>query len=614
MMLTEEGKKATITKAHWPRNAAVLWDREARIDRVFGSGVPEDEKEEKGRTVTAPLQRRAAAVPVSWPTATSPSALIGPQHRFQLLPSFRFDPATKRWRHTAASGADGDPTPLSEQLQLTCVSYNVLDDRHPVGALHCATRWPLLLELLRSKDADVIALQEVTPRFLFLLVNEPWVRASYHVTDMQEAWPARHAEKLSPTVDPSGQVLLSKRPPSAVFYREQAYNKQLITAFHLPNGRVLCISNLHLTSDYHRVNTSLRQEQLNALADACPWAAPDGRLVDVLMMGDTNMVEREPIPADYIDCTEGGALTFDPQSNSLAASTSRSGRSARVDRMLMRMSVPSSSGAVWACTASEVIGREKVLDRTSDSELHLSDHFGIVCRFEFRTASLTENADLICRDPPVHTSAVVILPPASVCEPLQAIRERHDPAFRRWPPHINLLWGFVDEQRLDHASAVLRSVCARLAPFSISLGSLALFRHRQSSTVFASLDDPSGLVHHLQATLQAAFPLCNEQSGHAADGFHPHCTVAKVQSRPEQQMRQWAATAAAWSQQPFEVADVAILVRSGDQPFRVWDRIPLTAQGAAAVVDRGGPEVLRLSKYRVRLTPPQGWTRSTTKW
>jgi hypothetical protein len=38
----------------------------------------------------------------------------------------------------------------------------------------------------------------------------------------------------------------------------------------------------------------------------------------------------------------------------------------------------------------------------------------------------------------VVTSALAVLPPKSEWGPIQAVREKHDKAFERWPPHINL--------------------------------------------------------------------------------------------------------------------------------------------------------------------------------
>ena len=40
-------------------------------------------------------------------------------------------------------------------------------------------------------------------------------------------------------------------------------------------------------------------------------------------------------------------------------------------------------------------------------------------------------------------------------EQIQAIREKHDPAFTRWPPHINIAFPFLPPQRFQQVSEVL---------------------------------------------------------------------------------------------------------------------------------------------------------------
>ena len=57
-----------------------------------------------------------------------------------------------------------------EVKQLTFVTYNVLAD--PV---RLDERAPLLLELLKDSNADVIALQEVVPWFVKRLAREKWI-------------------------------------------------------------------------------------------------------------------------------------------------------------------------------------------------------------------------------------------------------------------------------------------------------------------------------------------------------------------------------------------------------------------------------------------------------
>ncbi|KAF2815858.1 uncharacterized protein BDZ99DRAFT_376368 [Mytilinidion resinicola] len=42
-----------------------------------------------------------------------------------------------------------------------------------------------------------------------------------------------------------------------------------------------------------------------------------------------------------------------------------------------------------------------------------------------------------------YKSALVLLPPSSIVAPIESIRQKHDKHFRRWPPHINLIYPFL---------------------------------------------------------------------------------------------------------------------------------------------------------------------------
>ena len=43
-------------------------------------------------------------------------------------------------------------------------------------------------------------------------------------------------------------------------------------------------------------------------------------------------------------------------------------------------------------------------------------------------------------DSATHTTAVVVIPPDDAWPPIQALRQRYDRQFRRWMPHITLLY------------------------------------------------------------------------------------------------------------------------------------------------------------------------------
>jgi hypothetical protein len=68
-----------------------------------------------------------------------------------------------------------------------------------------------------------------------------------------------------------------------------------------------------------------------------------------------------------------------------------------------------------------------------------------------------------------HQTAVAVVPPQGVWGPVQAIRERHDRQFRRWPPHVKLLYPYYPPQEFDRGLHPLVDACARIAPFAVTL-------------------------------------------------------------------------------------------------------------------------------------------------
>ena len=63
-------------------------------------------------------------------------------------------------------------------------------------------------------------------------------------------------------------------------------------------------------------------------------------------------------------------------------------------------------------------------------------------------------------DAPTPRSALCIVPPPTAWGPLQALREALDPAWPRWPPHINLVWPFVPEAAFHGLLPRLRAAVA----------------------------------------------------------------------------------------------------------------------------------------------------------
>jgi 2'-5' RNA ligase len=174
-----------------------------------------------------------------------------------------------------------------------------------------------------------------------------------------------------------------------------------------------------------------------------------------------------------------------------------------------------------------------------------------------------------------HQTAVAVVPPQEVWGPIQAIRERHDRQFRRWPPHVNLLYPFYPARQFKEAHPSLVAACARITPFTVTLAEFRFFLHPSRKATFWLAPEPKEDLVRLQAALQAACPDCDDLSRFAA-GFTPHLSVGQAGSPQEAQRLQdgWQRT---WEPIRFELAAVALLDRDQDTPFEVERWVPLGA-------------------------------------
>ena len=275
---------------------------------------------------------------------------------------YRWDQAAAGWRPAVD---ERRPEAGGAGTGLRVLTWNTLWDRYDRERIETARRRPLLLAELERADADVIALQEVDPALLALLLRTPWVRAGYTVD----------ADPGGRQVDDCGLLLLSRLPVSESGRHRLGRHKAVTAVTVRTAAGPLVVAATHLSSDHSTRGADRRREELAGIAEGL--AGIEG---DLLLLGDFNDGrDGDRGPAAVLGLRDAwtearGAgdrtPTFDPGANPLAAVSSLSGRAGRLDRVLLR------TGRLRAAAATlrgEVPGPDG---------LFASDHYGVAVRLD----------------------------------------------------------------------------------------------------------------------------------------------------------------------------------------------------------------------------------------
>ncbi len=386
---------------------------------------------------------------------------------------------------------------------LRVLTWNTLWDRYDSDLIDTARRRPLLLDALARADADVIALQEVEPALLAMLLELP----GYTLSGGED-------------VEADGLLLLSRLPVIEAGHHALSARKGVTAVVVRSANGPVAVLNTHLTSDHHPEGARRRVGEVARLAEGladidCP----------VVLLGDFNGAALDGLGlADTWQVVHGAETpTFDPTTNPLAAISSLTGRAGRLDRVLVRGVRPA---------AAELLGTTAPF---------VSDHYGVAVDLD--TTQAGAPVDVLDVATTVRT-AVAWLPPSwpSVDE----VRAAHDPAASRWPPHVNLLFGFVPEFLFEDAVPLLSAAATSVAPFSVRFDEVRAF---EQGTVYLSPADPAPWMA-LREALVSRFP-------QAAGRFTPHLTVGRYLD-------------AATGLVPLSasVGSLVVLSRRGDEPMR----------------------------------------------
>ena len=198
---------------------------------------------------------------------------------------------------------------------------------------------------------------------------------------------------------------------------------------------------------------------------------------------------------------------------------------------------------------------------------------------ELDTSNKNDSKDNKSPPPPKHhTITVCMVPPPSAesvwADVTKARTELRDPGLFRWPPHVNILYPFIqindaDSSVNDEIMNKLRNATKQCQPFHVALDTLGTFGGKSRGVLWLyprsyhgeSLVEEEPLVR-LQAMLEQAFPTCTDQRPNGQ--YTPHMTLSHFPSLEEAQNAQLEIESWWPNDVSFFIEEIYLLQRKGD--------------------------------------------------
>ena len=245
-------------------------------------------------------------------------------------------------------GADRD--------ELTAVTFNIWFDDY-----HAEQRYLAIAAMLRERRPDVIALQEVTPGALEILLGQPWVRDGYLSVSVVGSDTGNY-----------GMLMLSRVPIARASSSRlpTRQSRGFLEAELIVNNARQIVCCLHLDSG--KSSARLRAWQLRRIFRALKSAE------DAVLLGDFNMrdAENARITTPYCDIwpalrPHDAGYTEDTSINLMRLDARNKKRQVRFDRVLLK-------GTRWRAADIELLGTRPI--SSGLPRVFPSDHFGVACR------------------------------------------------------------------------------------------------------------------------------------------------------------------------------------------------------------------------------------------
>lgn len=176
-------------------------------------------------------------------------------------------------------------------------------------------------------------------------------------------------------------------------------------------------------------------------------------------------------------------------------------------------------------------------------------------------------------------TALCIIPPTHLTQEINRLRALYDKAYEKWPPHVNIIYPFVNPETLPRAVELVRStfVQNKIEPFQFNLDKAGFFTHKRHRTIYTT---SSGIgceeVERFRRSFLSAL-------GQVDTHFQPHLTIGQSETNDESDLDYLMSKVNFLPPVEWEVSDVVILIRektasisSTVNHLRVWGKLSLS--------------------------------------
>ncbi|CAJ1953608.1 unnamed protein product [Cylindrotheca closterium] len=425
----------------------IFWDRNGRVDRLFGSGNPDDPispmtvqnvakaiatmksiAEEKAIRAQEKAKRKARqqakkTLAAKFASTMSSSATESTERRplqesskrsqrhvwQELDRVFVFDSSKCTWAPKRSNGFKSQQF-NRDSRELKFITWNVLFDLHRNESDELVqgddtllndqdsttSRWQNLIDDLEVESADAISLQEVTPRFVQQLQRCQWVQDLYALS--AESKDLRGVETY-------GNLILWKTTSfqgckGLHLCVDQGRNRGIVVSL-ARNNTVFNVANVHLPADQRdktsgetRDRTKARQREFGSIVGKLQLLEQNQRKQNLypvpVVMGDFNSGENEPNifkSEHFVDAWLHPSNKIESE-HSFTFDWKRNQRANKTRQHGHQKRDPRRIDRIVLGSQDDIVPTHSCLVGDSSVGLPASDHFGVSVTFEVKAPRL----------------------------------------------------------------------------------------------------------------------------------------------------------------------------------------------------------------------------------